>query len=642
MKFLNVLLVDNMPQNLPALQALIHDDDEIKIHLAASQNEALKIIWQEEIALALVELQTADLQGEEFIQVVQNSRKARHTKVIFVTALNSDYKKLAGKFPASAVDFLFKPFDSANAQQKIKMLLDNCRKQAETETKNTLLKAAAETIANSANIICTLCDTSFYITAVNPAVERILGKAPQACLGKPFYELAEFGENSITYSKLNEILSAGNEAFTFEDIFLNQAGERVSLECNAIYNNGQIYLNLHDTTRKRTETDNILALKEQAEELRRTKETMFANVIHEIRTPVTGIIEILQLLTDTKLDARQKELLHIASLNSEALLSLVNDVLDISKIEAGKFSIRQTEVNLHSLVRGVISLLSIRAEKKKLKLFSEHDADTPEFIFADGLRLNQILMNLLSNAIKFTSSGYVQLSLRVLRRNENRVQLEFNVTDTGIGIAQEKLPSIFESFSQADEDTTEKFGGTGLGLAIVKQLADLMGGELTVKSAVSQGTTFTFVNWYEVITPAKKPAEANHKIVQFKPFHNPKVLLVEDNELNQMAIDILVKKWSVKLDHAINGKEAIEMLKNNDYKLILMDTQMPEMNGYEAASAIRNGAVPGKDDIPIISVSANISEDEQKQAINAGMNEVIEKPVKAAELYDKMKTFLEG
>lgn len=639
MEILNVLLVDSKPQNIVALQGMLRNET-VNIYTAGTQNEALKIIWEKDVALVLADLQMTGLDSVDFVSALQSSRKARHTMVIFITTLTADYYHLSGRFSSNAIHYIYKPFSTGSATQKISSFLQLCRSQREIQNKDIRLQMLADMVEHSPNIICTLRHDTFEIAAINPAVERLLGITALACLEKPFYELTEFGVHSGTFTRLHEVVQNNLETFAFEDSFLNSAGERILLDGNGIYANGFIYLNLYDCTLRRSEYEAIIAAKDRAEHLRETKELLIANISHEIRTPITGIIDILHLLTETKLDEKQKELIHLVSMNSETLLSLVNDVLDISKLEAGKFSIRRNEVNLHSLIKSVTNLLGLRAAKKQLQLFSEQDSNIPEYICADGLRLNQILMNLLSNAIKFTEKGYIKLTTKVLKREGNRVQLQFNVIDTGIGIAKDKLSKIFESFTQAEEDTTEKFGGTGLGLAIVKQLVALKGGQLTVDSKINKGSTFSYTNWYEVINKSNQIEGIEQKIIRFTPFSNPKVLLVEDNALNQMAIEILVKKWSVKLDHALNGIEAIEMLKKNDYELILMDTQMPEMNGYEATQAIRNGAVPGKAKIPIISVSAGVSKEEQSQALAAGMNEVIEKPVRAAELYEKMRVFL--
>jgi CheY-like chemotaxis protein/anti-sigma regulatory factor (Ser/Thr protein kinase) len=257
----------------------------------------------------------------------------------------------------------------------------------------------------------------------------------------------------------------------------------------------------------------------------------------------------------------------------------------------------------------------------------------------DSLRLNQILMNLLSNAIKFTERGYVKLKVSVIQRNADKVRVKYSVEDTGIGIPEDKVNRVFESFEQADEDTVSKYGGTGLGLTIVKRLVELKGGELTVSSKVGEGSNFSFYNWYTISAkPVEKVGAKPEKTLA--PFFNISVLVAEDNMVNQFMLSKILKDWQVQVDMVDNGRKALDKLRTNHYDIILMDTHMPDMNGYETAKNIRVDFVEPKRSIPIISLSAASFGHEQQEALTAGMNDVLSKPFQPHQLHEKMSRLL--
>jgi len=323
--------------------------------------------------------------------------------------------------------------------------------------------------------------------------------------------------------------------------------------------------------------------------------------------------------------------------SSQSLLGIINDVLDISKIEAGKFNIIRSVSSLKQIVNSVYKLLKFKADEKLVDLLLEIDPAAPEFLLVDYLRLNQILMNLLSNAIKFTDRGYVKLKISVLQKKSDKVQLKFSVEDTGIGIPANRLNKIFDSFEQAEDDTSNKYGGTGLGLTIVKKLAELKGGELTFSSQVGKGSIFNFTNWYTV---AAKPKEKDTDGEKLIPFNGLNVLVAEDNMVNQFILSKMLKDWAINVELVDNGRKAIEKLQQTDFDIILMDTHMPEMNGYQAAKTIRLEFEEPKRSIPIISLSAAALDHEKNEAMAAGMNDVLSKPFQPYELHEKMQNLL--
>ena len=333
-------------------------------------------------------------------------------------------------------------------------------------------------------------------------------------------------------------------------------------------------------------------------------------------------------------------MINLLQISSNSLLGVINDVLDLSKIESGKFSIRRAPTPIVELCNSVINLLNISAKDKKIALITDIDEALPENIIADSLRLNQILMNLIGNAIKFTQKGSVKLKVEVLDKKGNNLQIRFAVIDTGIGIAKDHIDKIFEVFEQGDEQTTVKFGGTGLGLSIVKNLAQLKGGILKVTSEENKGSTFTFTNWYEVVVETPEDKKSKSQSISIHAFENATILLAEDNQINTFLILKILREWNITVDVVENGQEALDKLQTHNYDLILMDTYMPIMNGLEAIKLIREGYISGKENIPIINFSATVMEADRQKALKAGANDILNKSFDREILYQKISTYL--
>ncbi len=511
---INVLIVDDRYENIIALEALLAGK-EVNLITTTSPNEALKICWEQDIAIALVDVQMPEMDGFELVDILKSNPRTKDILVIFVTAISKETKYAVKGLTAGAVDYLYKPLDPVLTSAKVDSFLQLITAQREVKQKNLEL-------------------------------------------------------------------------------------EKYQIE--------------------------LIRAKEQAEQAKRIKENFLANMSHEIRTPINGILGLSHLLKNTSLDDEQNNLINLLEISSQSLLGVINDILDISKIEAGKFKIVRSETSINKIAGSVIDLLSFRANEKKIDLKVEVDPNIPALVMADSLRLNQILMNLLSNAIKFTEQGEVTLEVKVLADKGEEVEIKFSVKDSGIGIAPERINRIFESFEQAEDETAQKFGGTGLGLSIVKKLAELKGGNLEVESELGKGSTFSFVNVYPVVSreaiEEKKPSES--VLVKFESLH---ALLAEDNMINQFMIKKILSNWNITVDAVDDGEKVLHKLKDKHYDLILMDTHMPVMNGHESMRLIRSGRVEGKADIPIISLSANVMEEEAKAARAAGASAILSKPI---------------
>ena len=366
-----------------------------------------------------------------------------------------------------------------------------------------------------------------------------------------------------------------------------------------------------------------------SKEAARVKEQFLANMSHEIRTPMNAILGFTNLLKKTALDGQQSQYVDFIHSSGENLLTLINDILDLSKIEAGMMQLENAPFSLNGLISSVEIMFRDKAKSKGLQFIVQVDPVIHDTLSGDAIRLTQILINLLSNAIKFTEKGRVRLYVDAISTSDEDVVLRFNIQDTGIGILPEKMNNIFERFRQAEAETTRRFGGSGLGLSIVKQLVDLQRGSIKVESEPGKGTVFT------VILPFKPVLnyELTHAVVP-NDFHltikDAFVLIAEDNQMNQQLIHHLMKQWKIDYVLVNNGQEAIDELQQKNFSLVLMDIQMPVMDGYAATSIIRNDL---KLSIPIVAMTAHAMAGEKEKCLSYGMNEYISKPIKERELY---------
>lgn len=634
----NILIVDDREENIIALTALLERDD-ICLFSTTSTNEGLKLAWENEISIAMIDVQMPEMDGFEFVKVLKSNPRTEDILVIFVTAISKESKYAVMGFDAGAIDYLYKPLDPFITKAKVDSFIQLANHRAAMRQKNEELENMAVVVKNSADIICTVNARTLLIQNINQAVEKTLDFQPVQLIGKSIIDFAVDEAKDALRSKLNEIINNKLSYSVFEFQFYKSNKTVIWAECRATYQNKTLFLNISDITAQKSYENELIRSKEYAENERKIKETFVAHISHELRTPLNGILGIINLLRTTTISEQQRSLINLLDVSSQSLIGVINDVLDISKIDAGKFKIVRAPVNLTNLIKAVYGLLKFKADENNIAFNLEIDEELPAHLMIDALRLNQVLMNLLSNAIKFTRSGSVTLRVSVLQRHGDNVNLQFAVEDTGIGIAESRLGTIFESFEQAEDDITAKFGGTGLGLAIVKKLVALKGGELTVKSEVGTGSTFTFTNWYSA-ADAPDDKQVIKDGVVLEPFSNVNILVAEDNLINQFMLAKMLRDWKIKFVMVDNGRKVLEKVKAENYDLILMDTHMPELNGYETTRVIRNDFDEPKRSVPIISLSAAVLDYEQQEAILAGMNDVLSKPFQPYQLHSKIKNLL--
>jgi len=368
-----------------------------------------------------------------------------------------------------------------------------------------------------------------------------------------------------------------------------------------------------------------------AENALKAKQQFLSNMSHEIRTPMNAIIGFTKVLLKTDMSAKQQEYLQAIKLSGDSLIVLINDILDLAKVDAGKMLFEQTPFKLSSSITAMLHLFEAKIREKNVTLIKDYDNRIPEVLIGDPVRLHQIILNLMSNAVKFTANGNITVSVHLLTEDAEKVTLEFSVSDTGIGIAEDKIATIFENFQQASSDTSRLYGGTGLGLAIVKQLVEPQGGSVRVKSVLNEGSTFSFTLSFlkttEEADEGIKPEDEDTELIDIS------VLVVEDIPLNQLLMKTILDDFGFERDVAANGKIAIEYLQNKAYDVVLMDLQMPEMNGFEATDYIRNTM---KSNIPIIALTADVTTVDLAKCKAVGMNDYIAKPIDERVLYHKI------
>ncbi|HYM95181.1 MAG TPA: response regulator, partial [Chitinophagaceae bacterium] len=523
------------------------------------------------------------------------------------------------------------------------------RKKAEMEAKKSELEKEEnqyrlQSILDNAALIVYIKDLEGRYTLINKLYKDIYQFTEEQAIGKTDFELLPEAEAQRNYD-IEQYVIREQKTIEMEETISRSGSPRNLLMVRfPLFDKNQKIYGITGIATDMTERflygKHLIEEKSKAEMAEQLQEQFLANMSHEIRTPMNGIIGMTNILSESPLNDEQREFVQVIKKSSDNLLVLINDILDISKIKAGKLRIEKIDFFLRETVENTLIPFNVKIMEKGLKLGFVVDRNIPDSLVGDPHRLNQILTNLLGNAIKFTEKGEINLEIKLLNRQTDSVSLEFSVSDTGIGIFGDKLQYIFESFTQAETGITRKFGGTGLGLSITRKLIELQRGTIDVTSMPDKGTTFTFVLSYTISKQKKstKKQQQNLELDNGESFAGKKILLVEDNETNRKVIYHMLKKFGIQVQMVCNGKEAVKLLtEGHSWDLIIMDLQMPEMDGFETTKYIRQKL---NLTTPIIAMTASALRNEKAKCFELGMNEYLTKPFVPANLYFQLKRFL--
>lgn len=498
-----------------------------------------------------------------------------------------------------------------------------------------LTPIAKDLVFESIEDIVIVLDMRMRIVDMNLSARNIFEVKNNEIIGKLIYEiLPEWSGIS------NDI---GGMKTNVRKLLLLRPGEERHFEVRntLIYDKknrrvGYLIL-LHDIAEHEKIMSEIEGARIKAEEANRLKTMFLANMSHEIRTPMNGILGMIDIMTSSNLEKEQKENLGIIKDSAESLLLIINDILDYSKIESGKMDIERIKFDPRKLIKDSVKIFDIKAREKKIKLTYNIENEIPEILIGDSLRVRQIINNLISNAIKFTLEGTVIVKVKKIGNFNGGITLRFIVKDSGVGIASDKIDTLFNSFEQVDSSTTRKYGGTGLGLAIVKRLVELMEGSIIVESVIDKGSTFTV----DIPFKASKEIEVTEKIdrtsnVNLIGKEKINILLAEDNQVNQLIMKKMLQKNGLNVEIADNGRIVLDKLEKESFDIILMDVQMPILDGYETTSIIRAKNI----DTPIIALTANAMEGDREKCLKRGMNDYLSKPVMSRNLIEMINKYL--
>lgn len=527
--------------------------------------------------------------------------------------------------------------------EELSVIANDITEKKESESALIASEEKFRSIFESFQDIYFRCNINGIITMISPSIQEVLGFRPKEVIGT---NMLDYAVSRPQIYRMASRINKEKRIRNIEGTILDARGNRVAFLFNIRLiqrENGQNEVEgvARDISQLKKTNEELIRAKDMAERSLKIKERFLANMSHEIRTPMNGIIGMIDLLASTMLNTEQSDYVKTLNKSSQTLLNILNDILDLSKIEAGKMDLKKGPVDLVKTIEKVYDLFSQQASSKNNHLYYHIDKDTPKWVLADERRLIQVLSNLTSNAIKFSEQkGHINISLRVEEKKGNQYFLRASIKDSGIGISEEDKATLFQSFHQLDNSSSKNFGGTGLGLAISKELLKSMDGDIGVVSTPGLGSTFWFTFPAERIqSPGEEEAPQSTELTKEFTEKKPNILLVDDNDINRKVASNILIKSGCTVVQAYDGFDAIDKVSQENFDLVLMDIQMPKMDGIESTQKIR--ALELKNTPPIVAMTAYSMEEDRERFLNAGMDDYLAKPIKADMLIRKVKGWID-
>lgn len=663
---IEIMIVDDKSANLKLLTDILSSQG-YKVRAANGGELALLSVDFRKPDLILLDIKMTGMDGYEVCRRLKAEEKNHDIPIIFISALDDVEDKVKG-FNLGAVDYISKPFQAEEVLVRVKNHLQLKKMQMELQNTNQILRAEITErklieealfkekerfkitlLSVGDGVIST--DHQGNIEIVNEIAQGLLGWSQEEAKGKEFSEVVHI-ISAVTREKcenpVQKVIETGKIIGLANHTLLiaKDGTERHIADSAAPIKDEKgnitgVVLVFRDVTEELEKQEEIMKSKAAvavANAANVAKSQFLANMSHEIRTPMNGFLGMIQIMEMTELTQKQREYMQIVRTSSDALLKIINDILDYTKIEVGKMKLEKIQFQLRKVINDVVSLFKLSAVGKGLIMGVAIESDVPENFIGDPFRLRQILSNIIGNAVKFTNEGRIDIFIRKVKLlNHAEVTLEFMVQDTGVGIAEDKNQVLFKSFSQGDNSNTRKYSGTGLGLAIAKSLVELMGGEIWVESQEGKGSRFYFNCILEVDVKKNAIGYGGQSAEEGRVENALKLLLAEDDVVSQMVIEDLSgrKGWQVTVCN--NGQEVVQAYQKQKFDVVIMDCQMPILDGYQATRAIRQLENLRGTYTPIIAMTAYALTGDREKCMEAGMDDYVTKPINANEFYIRVE-----